>query len=137
MVLQEKTPSMSCVLVIDDDAEVRLLMRRLLEPCGHEVIEAGTGVEGVHRCSREGPQLVITDLFMPEMDGRDVIRKIKKPIAGARILAVSGGDKCDLAVLDHAVQLGADGILAKPFTPEEFYSAVSALGCPVPEQLLQ
>lgn len=105
---------MASILIIDDDGFYRGILRRILEDGGHQVMESGDGQEamGVYRAHR--PDLVITDIFMPGMDGSEVIRALKEIDDGAKIIAVSGGGTFyDIDVLDMAKKLGAAAILRK------------------------
>lgn len=116
---------MAHILVIDDEADVRRIMRRHLETAGHQVVEAGDGKGGLN-VYRENPvDLVITDLFMPEKDGLETIRELRRTYKDSRILVVTGiqpGGPFDFRA--HAVLLGAQRTLTKPFTREELLDAV-------------
>lgn len=116
---------MARILIIDDEASVRSVMRRYLKLEGHEVIEAGDGRAGL-RIYREDPaDLVITDLFMPEQEGLETIRELKRTYKDVRILVVTGiqaGGLFDFR--EHAIMFGAQRTLTKPFSHEEFLAAV-------------
>jgi CheY-like chemotaxis protein len=81
------------ILVIDDDPLTRLTIQAMLEDAGYPVITAGNGREGLELIGRHRPRLVITDMVMPEMEGIDAIRAIKRDHADIRILAISGGGR--------------------------------------------
>ena len=68
---------MACILIIDDDPELRDIMRRVLEGAGYTVLEARTGREGLHHCQTSPIALVITDMFMPDHDGVDLLRALQ------------------------------------------------------------
>lgn len=122
---------MAQVLVIDDDEDVRHLIRRLLEARGHQVLEAIHGVDGLAKLEASEPQMIIADIFMPQMEGIEVVKRIRASDVKAPIMVVSGGGRdYDLGVLSWAKQVGADAVLAKPFTPEEFYDAMDHLALP-------
>ena len=76
----------------------------------------------------EPPDLVITDIFMPELEGMELLRRMRLDAVKTHVMAVSGGGfYADFGVLDWAERMGADATLAKPFTPEEFFSAVETV----------
>ncbi len=119
---------MARILVIDDDADVRRAIRRHLQTEGHEVLEAPDGKAGM-KLFRESPaDLVVTDLFMPEQEGLETIRELRRSSKDTRILVVTGsppGSAFDFRA--HATMLGAGATLSKPFTREELLGAVHAL----------
>jgi DNA-binding response OmpR family regulator len=122
---------MSLILVIDDDDIVRAVVQRVLEKEGHSVASAADGERGVAAYRALKPELVITDIIMPEKEGIWTIREIRRDDAAARILAMSGGGsviKND--VLNLARQLGADETIAKPFSVQELVEKVRTILAP-------
>ena len=119
------------ILVVDDDASMRRSLDQILSRAGHEVIQAADGAEA-SRISRElGVDLVILDLFMPEKDGIETLRELRRRAPAVPIIAISGGGADDSGVdlLKAAVLLGAVQSMEKPFTPAEMLEAVQdALG---------
>lgn len=116
------------VLIVDDDAQIRKLFRMALEGAGYEVCEAGDGVAALERFADLGPDLVITDVMMPEKDGLETIMEIRKGAPRARILAVSGGGQLNvLTCLVMAKNLGADAVLSKPVEVNALLEAVRQL----------
>jgi CheY-like chemotaxis protein len=116
---------MSRILVIDDEAEFRSLARRLLEAEGHEVIEAGTGNEGIAQFEAHQPDVIVTDIFMPEKSGIETILQIREKNATVRIIAVSGSsDLSSSGFLASAARAGADQTLQKPFRLRQFFEAI-------------
>jgi DNA-binding response OmpR family regulator len=117
------------VLVIDDDAAMRGTMRKILERDGHEVLDAPDGRRGLEIFRREGADLVVTDLIMPEKEGIETIIELREESEGVRILAVSGGDHhfAGQDRLADAETLGADASLAKPFTVDQLREIVREL----------
>ncbi len=114
------------ILVIDDDPEVRDLISCILEMEGHSVVLAEDGIKGVATHRAELPDLVITDMFMPEQGGAETIIKIRQESPDARIIAVSGGGRFDGAhPLIAAKKLGAMETLNKPFTVTELIDCVA------------
>lgn len=124
---------MACILVIDDDEDVRRAIRRLLESAGHEVVEAPDGKIGMRRFREQPTDLVVTDLFMPEQEGLETIRELKRFSQDIKILVVTGaapGSTLDFRA--QATMLGAGATLGKPFTRDELLGAVDALLGPTP-----
>jgi two-component system, chemotaxis family, chemotaxis protein CheY len=104
----------AAILIIDDDGFYRGVLRRILEDGGHQVMESGDGHEGLQTYRLRHPELVVTDIFMPGMDGSEVIRALRDVDDKVKIIAVSGGGTFyDIDVLDMAKKLGADAILRK------------------------
>jgi CheY-like chemotaxis protein len=107
---------MSTILIIDDQPELRQLLRRALEASGYEVEEAVDGQEGMKCFLRRPADLVLTDIFMPEKDGLEIIREMRQISPGVRVIAMSGGGMMgNLDILRIARSLGAHKVLAKPF----------------------
>jgi DNA-binding NtrC family response regulator len=117
---------MAKILVIDDDAMVRETIVRILGRKGHGVVFAGDGRRGLELFQSERPDLVITDIIMPEREGIETIRAIHKISPGAKIIAISGGGRVgNVDFLTLASKLGAREIIAKPFDAVELTSSVS------------
>ncbi|MDP2998502.1 MAG: response regulator, partial [Bryobacterales bacterium] len=104
------------ILVADDEAGVRGSLRATLEQGGYEVIEAEDGKQALRRAREGGVDLVITDLVMPEQEGIETIRALRKEIPDIGIIAISG--KLEGPYLKMATVLGADAALAKPLAVE-------------------
>jgi YesN/AraC family two-component response regulator len=116
---------MERILIIDDEAPIRSMIRLILEREGYTVAEAADGAEGI-RCFREDPaDLVITDLIMPNKDGIGMILDLKKEFASAKIIAMSGGGlNRPEGYLRGAQKLGAAYTLSKPINRQELLRAV-------------
>ena len=82
---------MSKILVIDDDKNIRSLLRDFLERDGYEVMEAENGKVGLKLFRENGADLVITDLIMPEKEGIETIRELRRDFSDVKIIAISGG----------------------------------------------
>jgi PAS domain S-box-containing protein len=108
------------VLVVDDEPLVRAVARRLLMKKGYRVLEAENGAEALRICEESVPSidLVVTDLVMPEMGGRELAAELHARHAGVRILFMSGYTE-DAALRTSVLQVG-QAFLAKPFTADEF-----------------
>lgn len=119
---------MPSVLIIDDDDQIRRLLRVGMEQAGYEVREGRSGREGV-RCYRSMPaDVTVVDILMPDKDGLAAIVELKREFPDAKVIAMTGGSpKMKLPdFLDVARRLGASRTLHKPFTMTEFLSAVEA-----------
>lgn len=118
------------ILVIDDDPDVRQSLRKILTRAGYDVVEAADGTVGVELQHREPADVIITDIFMPGLDGLQTMRQLKKEGSLVKVIAVSGGDRTGTMDLrEHAKLLGAFKVLAKPFEMQDVLDAVKeALG---------
>ncbi len=112
------------VLVIDDEPGLRQVIRRMLEPAGHEVVEAENGRAGAQALHAAPFDVVLTDIIMPEQEGMETIGEMRKLNKTVRIVAMSGGGIKDLDVLLLARRLGADATLAKPFRKDDLLACV-------------
>jgi len=116
------------ILVIDDDRIYLSVVRRVLEDAGHQVIETTTGEEGIRLYRERNPAVVITDIFMPGMDGNEVIRLLRGLDGEVGIIAVSaGGAFYDIDFLETAKKLGADAILRKLDPKERVLAEIDRL----------
>ena len=116
------------ILVVDDDDMIQTMLKRCLELAGYRVSQASNGRQAVARLEDDRPDIIILDLFMPEMDGFETLRKVNTCPSRARVLAISGGGSsahCDF--LGMASHFGADGVLKKPFTAAELVAAIDML----------
>lgn len=114
-----------CILVVDDEADVRELVCRMLENDGFRAVPAEGGRQALEQLSSLRPDLVITDVVMPEVDGLEVLLKLRSlaPLAGALVMS-GGGRSAPETNLESARRLGASGVLHKPFTKSEMLEAV-------------
>ncbi len=105
------------ILIIDDDDDFRTMLRIMLKKSGYTILEASNGKIGMNVFSEKKPDLIITDLFMPEQEGLETIRKLKHLDSKIKIIAISGGcTAMNLDFLPFAEALGACSILSKPFS---------------------
>ncbi|MDP9795338.1 CheY-like chemotaxis protein [Catenuloplanes nepalensis] len=111
---------MGSVLVVDDEADLRFILRRVLMRAGHEVIEAADGAAALASVHASPPDLVVTDMMMPVMGGVELIRRLRADPATAAIpiLSVSG---------DWRLAIDADAALAKPFRTTELLTLAENL----------
>lgn len=108
------------ILVVDDEPDQRFLLRRIFERAGHEVSEAGNGAAALQAVRESAPDLVVTDVMMPVMDGVELIRCLRDDPATARIpiLAASG---------DTHLAGTADATVLKPYDWRHLLSVADAL----------
>lgn len=116
---------MSRILVIDDELPLRLVLRSMLEQAGHTVLDAPDGRKGMALWRQEPTDVVVTDIFMPEKDGIEVILEMKNVLAKPKIIAMSGGGRKGLLDWNSAaLSLGVDRVLLKPFDQQTFLSTI-------------
>jgi CheY-like chemotaxis protein len=115
------------ILVIDDEPNIRALLRRVLGAAGHEILDACNGKEGVKLFESERPDLVIVDMLMPEMDGAETILNLRSREIEAKIIAMSGGSPSlpPRTCLQVGDLTGCTLTLGKPFTRDQLLKAVS------------
>lgn len=117
---------MARLLVIDDEALVRQMVRLMLEPDGHTILESGSGADGLALLTQNDVDLVLTDMIMPGIDGIETIQKIRRLYPALKIIAMSGASAQGL-YLDAAAKLGADAILHLPFTQSQLRVTIAHL----------
>ncbi len=111
------------ILVVDDEDIVRTSCSRTLTPGGFEVRLAKNGLEGIKMMGEEKFDIVLTDLKMPDMDGIEVLRRIKETWPDVEVIIITGYQTVDTAV--KSIKLGAFDYIEKPFTPDALMNAVS------------
>jgi len=113
------------ILVIDDDPDVRGSLSKILTRAGYEVVVAAEGAAGIELQHNDPADVIITDIFMPGLDGLQTIRQLKKEGSVVRIIAVSGGDRTGTVDLtEQAGLMGAFRVLHKPFELNDVLAAV-------------
>jgi DNA-binding response OmpR family regulator len=120
---------MARILVIDDDQAVRATLKVLLERIGHQVLTAEDGRRGLHSIVSEQFDLAIIDIFMPEMDGFETIRMVRKANPSIPIVVMSGASPTAASrpdFLSMATKLGAVRSLQKPFNSSALHDVVEA-----------
>jgi len=116
------------ILIIDDDKPVRDSLGAMLSAVGHDVRLAAHGREGIDCVPSFRPQLVITDLLMPEMEGMETIRILRQLQPDLPIIAISGRERYrEIDYLDLAGRLGASQALRKPVSPARLLMVISQL----------
>jgi CheY-like chemotaxis protein len=116
---------MKRILLIDDEPQIRSMIRLILEREGYDVVEASDGFEGIQLFRQKPTDLIITDLIMPNKDGIGMIIEIKKEFPDVKIVAMSGGGlNRPEGYLRGAQKLGATFTLSKPINRQEILRAV-------------
>ena len=116
---------MALILIIDDEPQIRSMLKLMLERDGYEVAEAPDGIEGIRVYRQKPADLVITDLIMPNKDGIGMIIDLKKEFPNVKIIAMSGGglNKPE-GYLKGAKKLGAACTLTKPIDRDEMLRTI-------------
>jgi DNA-binding NtrC family response regulator len=117
---------MATILLIDDDERLRRMLGRMLTGDGHQVVEAENGRSGLAALPSCQPDLVITDVFMPQKDGIETIKEIRSLSPDVKILAMTGGGRGD-RFYSLIESLAATGVLQKPFDQTTLLGAVKRL----------
>jgi CheY-like chemotaxis protein len=116
---------MARILIIDDEPQIRSMLRLMLERVGYEIAEAPDGIEGIRQYRKNPADLIITDLIMPNKDGIGMIIDLKREFPKVKIIAMSGGGvNRPEGYLDGAKKLGATRTLTKPIDRDEMLQAV-------------
>jgi two-component system nitrogen regulation response regulator GlnG len=116
------------ILVVDDDAPFRGAVARVLRAAGHRVDEAGGAVQALRSLRARRPDVLITDIMMPEGDGIELITEVKAAHGGLLIVAISGrGSIGCVDLLALAGKLGAHAVLDKPFSADELLLTLDGL----------
>jgi two-component system OmpR family response regulator len=116
--------AMPTILVVDDDPHIRQVVCFALSKSGYATVEAGDGLSALAIARQERPDLVILDVAMPEMDGTEVCRRIRKSADTPIIFLSSKDDEIDRIV---GLEIGADDYVTKPFSPRELVARVKVV----------
>jgi len=119
--------SQTTVLVIDDDPVILRLLRVNFEIEGFRVISAADGADGLARLQGERPDVVISDVMMPGLDGLGVLAAIRKDPATAHVPVILLSAKAQAADIERGLDLGADEYVTKPFDPMDLIDRVNAV----------
>ncbi len=121
---------MATILLVDDDEVFRSMLRRTLQRRGYDVIEAAEGGAALRALSGATVDLVITDIVMPDTEGIETIRTLRRTHPELKIIAMSGGGRVEPeSYLETAKAFGAVCVFRKPFDNKELFAAIEdALG---------
>lgn len=117
----------SLVLIADDDADILLLVRAVLERSGHEVVAASDGAEALASVRARKPDLVVLDIAMPEVDGLEVLRRLRADPTTSELPVVLLSARAQEADVERGFAIGASAYLKKPFSPRELSEHVAEL----------
>jgi two-component system, chemotaxis family, chemotaxis protein CheY len=121
----EGVDAMATILIIDDDKQVRDLLRQVLEEEGYTVITSHNGEDGIARYRSQPADLIVLDILMPDKEGLETILDLRREFPQVKIIAMSGGsERAKLNLLDLAQRLGAQCTLHKPFQINTFTEMV-------------
>jgi CheY-like chemotaxis protein len=110
------------ILLVEDEEAVRSLLKAVLEDEGYQIREASNGKEALQSYASSPADLILTDIVMPDTEGIEMIMRLRKSDPKVKIVAMSGGDYLTLAK-----RLGADHILAKPFSNQALLDTVKIM----------
>lgn len=116
---------MATILLIDDEATIRMIFQVALERAGYNVLTAENGKHGLRLLEHQAVDLIIVDIFMPELDGFELIPLLRASHPASKIIAISS-ESGEGSYLDAARYLGAHDTLKKPFSPQELLDTVAA-----------
>lgn len=112
------------ILVVDDEARIRTIIKKYAEFEGHTVSEASDGMEAVSLCRRGQYDIIIMDIMMPELDGFSACREIRKTSQTPIIMLSARGEEYDKI---NGFELGIDDYVVKPFSPKELMLRIDAV----------
>ncbi|MBQ7765633.1 MAG: response regulator [Lachnospiraceae bacterium] len=117
---------MAKILIVDDSRTSRKILRTILENAGHEVLgEAVDGVDGVAKFQELSPEITTLDITMPNMDGLEALKEIKKINASAKIIMVTAAGQQSKMV--EAIKSGASEFVTKPFEADEITGLIAKM----------
>jgi CheY-like chemotaxis protein len=118
---------MKQVLVVDDDPLMHRLFQHHLEKAGYQMVSAKTGREGLDLASRQPPQLIVMDIMMPDMDGLEALRELKKGDATKDIPVIVITANGHHMARKESEQSGAAVFLTKPFSPMQLLTEIKRI----------
>ncbi len=113
-----------CILVVDDEERIVNFLRSKLEASGYDVLAAANGLEALGLAQSENPDLMLLDLLMPQMDGLQTLKELRRFSPVPVIILTARGADADKI---KGLRLGADDYLAKPFNPDELVARIEAV----------
>jgi len=115
---------MAHILIIDDDPQIRDVLRIALRQAGHDVTEAGDGAEGLAKAQRGKADLIVLDIGLPEMDGLELCRRLRADHDTPVLFLTARDDEIDRVL---GFELGGDDYVTKPFSPRELLARIRAI----------
>ncbi|MEL6553359.1 MAG: response regulator transcription factor [Cyanobacteria bacterium J06621_11] len=117
---------MQKILIVDDDSTLRAALTRYLQDRGFAVRNAVSGLEGFNRFLQDIPDLIVSDVVMPEMDGFELCTRVRATDSGRLVPFIFLSGRCDLEDRIQGHSIGADDYLVKPFHPRELIAKIEA-----------
>ncbi len=125
---EARTNGSKTILLVDDEERVLLVLGTICSSEGYKVLKANSGREALELCREQHVDLVILDIYMPDMNGLDLIRRLRTSYSQAKIIAISGGGPlAGKDVLQLARERGASQTFGKPFQLQELKEAIQKL----------
>ncbi len=115
---------MSKILVVDDEENIRQIIKKYAVFEGHEVVEAADGMEAIRTCNEQTFDMIIMDIMMPELDGFSACKEIRKTCETPILMLSARGEEYDKI---HGFEIGVDDYVVKPFSPKELMMRVAAI----------
>jgi CheY-like chemotaxis protein len=126
--LKQTESGMPSILIVDDEDQIRQLIRTTFEEAGYRVAEASNGRDALEQYRLQPADVVITDILMPDQDGLECITVLRREAPSVKIIAITGGSDMIgvLGFLDVAKMLGAHSTLQKPFEMKALLEATES-----------
>lgn len=120
-------PDKKKILLVEDEPNVRNFVRVYLEFEGYQVVEASNGIEGLSQVQKEKPDLIVTDIMMPEMDGVQFYKTLRQREDTNRIPVIVLTVKDEFEDIKYAYLIGVDEYVTKPFDPQHLVSKIKEI----------
>lgn len=112
------------ILIVDDEAKIREIIKKYAVFEGHQVAEAGDGMEAIQICREQDFDIIVMDIMMPELDGFSACKEIRKHKSTPVLMLSARGEEYDKI---HGFELGIDDYVVKPFSPKELMMRINAI----------
>lgn len=124
--LLDKKRTMKKILIVDDDRTIRTVLTRYLENRGYQVQQVSSGIEALSACAKCPPDLIVSDVMMPEMDGIEFCRRLRTTPSGQLMPFIFLSGKGEIEDRVHGHSIGADDYLIKPVDPRELVAKIES-----------
>ncbi|MFB0509273.1 MAG: response regulator transcription factor [bacterium] len=115
------------ILIVDDEKDILLLVQKILESAGYDVVTAGDGAEALEKARKVSPDLIVLDLMLPGIDGYQVCGILKYDRMYMKIPILILSARTQIKDYELAMKVGASGYLTKPFEPESLLAKIKEL----------
>lgn len=119
---------MSLVLVVDDEADILLIVRAVLRAAGHDVLDADTGEEALELLDRIEPDVVLLDIRLPGIDGVEVLKRIRETARFDRIAVIMLSAHSSETIAEQCTDLGCQAFVRKPFNNRDLLTSIDNVG---------